>query len=53
MVYDEECDLPRIEEQLRELALQFNTVNYVEIFINGESLEKPLDLRGQETNSFS
>lgn len=33
------CDEPRVEAQLRETALQFSTVEAVEIFINGESIE--------------
>ncbi len=41
-----ECDNPRVEEQLKALALQFNTVNRVSVYINGESLEKVLDLKG-------
>jgi len=41
-----ECDIPRIEEQLRAIALQFNTVNRVTITVNGVLLEDLLDLRG-------
>jgi hypothetical protein len=33
-----ECDIPRIEEQLRAAALQFATVQRVSIFINGKPL---------------
>jgi len=40
------CDNPRVEEQLKALALQFNTVERVSIFINGEALEDMLDLKG-------
>jgi hypothetical protein len=41
-----ECDIPRIEEQLRATALQFNTVDSVSITVNGESLDELLDLSG-------
>ena len=40
------CDNPRVEEQLKALALQFNTVERVSIYINGEALEDVLDLKG-------
>lgn len=40
------CDNPRVEEQLIALALQFNSVNNVNITVNGEPLKKLLDLRG-------
>lgn len=40
------CDNPRVEEQLKALALQFNTVESVSIYINGEALEDVLDLKG-------
>jgi hypothetical protein len=40
------CDSPRVEEQLKALALQFNTVNHISVYINGEPLENILDLRG-------
>jgi hypothetical protein len=40
------CDIPRVEEQLKALALQFNTVERVSIFINGEALEDLLNLKG-------
>jgi spore germination protein GerM len=33
------CDEPRIEAQLRQTALQFDTVDEVEIFVNGQPLE--------------
>jgi|GEM_PF-1354995 hypothetical protein len=33
------CDVPRIETQIEETALQFATVNRVEIYLNGEILE--------------
>jgi len=39
-----ECDNPRVEEQLKAIALQFNTVNRVSIYINGQPLKKILDL---------
>lgn len=32
------CDEPRIETQIRETALQFSTVQAVEIYLNGEPL---------------
>jgi hypothetical protein len=41
-----ECDNPRIEEQLKAIALQFNTVHRVSIYINGEPLDDVLDLKG-------
>jgi hypothetical protein len=40
------CDNPRVEEQLKAIALQFNTVNRVSVYINGESLAKILNLKG-------
>ena len=40
------CDNPRFEEQLKALALQFNTVERVSIYINGEPLGDVLDLKG-------
>jgi len=40
------CDNPRVEEQLEALALQFNTVNRVSVYINGEPLADMLDLKG-------
>lgn len=46
LIFGGECDIPRIEEQLRALALQFPTVDSVRIFVNGERLEDLLDLRG-------
>jgi LysM repeat protein len=33
------CDVPRIESQLRQTALQYSTIDEVEIFINGEPLD--------------
>jgi len=41
-----ECDIPRIEGQLKSAVLQFATINTVSIFINGQPLEKLLDLQG-------
>jgi hypothetical protein len=35
---DEECDAPRQFIQLEEVALQYSTVNAVQIFLNGELL---------------
>ncbi len=46
LIYGGECDIPRIEEQLYALALQFSTVNTVTVTVNGELLEDLLDLRG-------
>jgi len=46
LVFGGECDIPRIEEQLHAIALQFHTVDSVSITINGVPLEKLLDLRG-------
>ncbi len=40
-----ECDNPRVEEQLRALALQFSTVEHVSIYINGEPLHDVLSLK--------
>jgi LysM repeat protein len=40
------CDLPRIDAQLSESALRFDTVDEVNVFIDGEPLEDLLDLRG-------
>ncbi len=40
------CDMPRVEMQLTRTALQFSTVNEVEIYIDGVPLEEVLDLRG-------
>lgn len=40
------CDAPRIEAQLRQTAAQFDTVETVEILINGEPLESLLDESG-------
>ena len=39
------CDNPRVEEQLKAIALQFNTVNSVSVYINGEPLGKLLVLK--------
>ncbi len=46
LVYGGECDIPRIEAQLTELALQFSTVDSVSILVNGTPLSELLDLRG-------
>lgn len=46
LVMGGECDGPRVEEQLKALALQFSTVNRVSIFINDRPLRDLLDLRG-------
>jgi LysM repeat protein len=39
------CDHPRVEAQLGRTALQFDTVDSVSIFINGEPLSEVLSLR--------
>jgi hypothetical protein len=39
------CDAPRLEAQLEQTALQFSTVNEVEVFINGVPLEEVLSTR--------
>ncbi len=36
------CDAPRVEAQIEQTALQFSTVNDVEVFINGTPLEEAL-----------
>jgi hypothetical protein len=41
-----ECDNPRVDEQLKAIALQFSTVKSVSIYINGTPLAKFLDLKG-------
>jgi spore germination protein GerM len=46
LIYGGECDIPRIEEQLYTLAMQFTTVDSVVITVNGVALEELLDLRG-------
>jgi hypothetical protein len=35
------CDNPRLQIQVEEAALQFNTVNSVEIYVNGEKYTTP------------
>jgi LysM repeat protein len=40
------CELPRLEAQLTEVALQFDTVTEVNIWIDGRPLSEVLDLRG-------
>jgi len=40
------CDIPRIEAQLKESALQFSTVNEVSVLINDIPLEEVLSLQG-------
>jgi hypothetical protein len=39
------CDAPRVEAQIEQTALQFSTVNEVEVFINGIPLEEVLSSR--------
>ena len=46
LIYGGECDIPRIEEQLYALAMQFSTVKTVTVTVNGELLEDLLDLSG-------
>lgn len=41
------CDEPRIEAQLRETALQFETVDEAEILVNGTPLEERLSSQGR------
>lgn len=40
------CDLPRVEAQLRGVALHFDAVEEVDVFVNGRPLEEVLSLRG-------
>lgn len=40
------CDDPRVEAQLKELALQFSTVKEVSITLNGVPIEKALSGKG-------
>ncbi len=41
-----ECDTPRVEAQLKTLALQFSTVERVSIYINGKPQADVLSLKG-------
>ncbi len=41
------CDNPRVEAQLKETALQFPAVSQASIFINGQTLEEVLSLKGE------
>lgn len=41
------CDNPRVLEQIRQTALQFNTVKRVEIMLNGVPLEERLSEKGE------
>ena len=34
------CDVPRLEAQLRETALQYESINQIEIFVNGRPLSE-------------
>ena len=36
------CDVPRIQAQLERVALQFNTVDSVQVFVNGQPLDTAL-----------
>ena len=40
-----ECDIPRVEAQLTETALQFSTVKVASIFVNGRPLKDVLSLK--------
>jgi LysM repeat protein len=40
------CDIPRLEAQLTEVALQFDTVTEVNVWIDERPLSEVLDLRG-------
>jgi hypothetical protein len=40
-----ECDIPRVEAQLTEIALQFSTVNSVSVYINDVPLKDYLSLK--------
>lgn len=46
MIYGGECDIPRIEEQLRETVVQFSTIDEAEIFVNEVPLDELLSLEG-------
>jgi hypothetical protein len=39
------CDHPRVEAQLEQTALQFSTVDRVEVMVNGTPLDEVLSLR--------
>ena len=39
------CDAPRVEAQLRQIALQFSTVRSVNIYVNGQTLQNALGAR--------
>jgi len=39
------CDIPRVEAQLTEIALQFSTVTSVAVFINDIPLKDVLSLK--------
>jgi hypothetical protein len=36
------CDIPRVQAQIEETALQFSTVDQVSVFVNGDALEQVL-----------
>lgn len=40
-----ECDTPRVKAQIEETALQFSTVDQVEVFLNGQPLDQALSLK--------
>jgi len=40
------CDEPRVQSQLEETALQFETVNSVQLFLNGQAIDKLSDSEG-------
>jgi hypothetical protein len=39
------CDAPRVEAQIEQTALQFSTVNEVDVFVNDVPLEEALSTR--------
>ncbi len=41
-----ECDDPRVQAQIEQVALQFSTVKQVSVFLNGIPLEKALSGKG-------
>lgn len=40
------CDVPRIEQQLRQTGLQFSNIDSIVILVNGEPLEDVLNAQG-------
>jgi hypothetical protein len=39
------CDAPRVQAQIEQTALQFSTVNDVDVFINDTALEDALSTK--------